>query len=261
MSIDDLQHGAQTLRDSALHSLAQLTPSPETMQQAHTVLQQFGSLLHGLLLAAWQDLLSAIGASRPLASALAGWWHQMNHETTAMLMRAASQWWAVPSVQHVLWACAALVVLLLLPRKARRPAPVARSAARRRRSGAWHGAALGAGAGAAAMAFAQSTTHHDDDNLGDDAHPGYHSDFFATGETLSHSATGCAINPANGLPMVGGDCSGVDVMGNLYGTDLSDSFSTSWSHDSFDSGSDSWSSSNDSWSSSDSWSTSSSSWD
>lgn len=32
-------------------------------------------------------------------------------------------------------------------------------------------------------------------------------------------ATGCEINPATGLPMVGG-CGGIDVAGNPYGTDL-----------------------------------------
>jgi len=31
---------------------------------------------------------------------------------------------------------------------------------------------------------------------------------------------GCAINPATGLPMVGG-CGGVDVAGNPFGVDLS----------------------------------------
>lgn len=30
---------------------------------------------------------------------------------------------------------------------------------------------------------------------------------------------GCNINPANGLPMVGG-CGGVDIEGNPYGTDF-----------------------------------------
>lgn len=51
----------------------------------------------------------------------------------------------------------------------------------------------------------------------------------------------CDINPANGLPMVGG-CGGIDIQGNAYGTD--------WSHD------DSWSSSHigdDSFSSPTSW--------
>lgn len=35
----------------------------------------------------------------------------------------------------------------------------------------------------------------------------------------------CTINPASGLPMIGG-CGGVDVAGNPYGTDLHDS----WPH-------------------------------
>ena len=32
---------------------------------------------------------------------------------------------------------------------------------------------------------------------------------------------GCDINPASGLPMIDGDCGGVDVGGNAYGTDSS----------------------------------------
>lgn len=54
----------------------------------------------------------------------------------------------------------------------------------------------------------------------------------------------CDINPANGLPMIGG-CGGVDVSGNPYGTD--------WSHD------DSWAASSPGWD--DIFSASSSSWD
>lgn len=54
----------------------------------------------------------------------------------------------------------------------------------------------------------------------------------------------CDINPANGLPMVGG-CGGVDVEGNPYGTD--------WSHH------DDWGTSGNSWD--DSFSGSSSNWD
>jgi hypothetical protein len=34
----------------------------------------------------------------------------------------------------------------------------------------------------------------------------------------SHDDSACSINPANGLPMVGG-CGGVDIEGNPYGTD------------------------------------------
>ena len=33
-----------------------------------------------------------------------------------------------------------------------------------------------------------------------------------------HDDSACSINPANGLPMVGG-CGGVDIEGNPYGTD------------------------------------------
>ena len=69
---------------------------------------------------------------------------------------------------------------------------------------------------------------------------------------------GCAINPATGLPMVGGTCVGMDVMGNPYGFDLHDSFSTDHSfsadHDSFTTSYDSFShDSFDSWSSGSSW--------
>lgn len=35
----------------------------------------------------------------------------------------------------------------------------------------------------------------------------------------------CAVNPANGLPMVGG-CGGLDVEGNPFGVDFHDGFST-----------------------------------
>ncbi len=37
--------------------------------------------------------------------------------------------------------------------------------------------------------------------------------------TGSHNDSACSINPANGLPMVGG-CGGFDIEGNPYGTDL-----------------------------------------
>lgn len=42
-------------------------------------------------------------------------------------------------------------------------------------------------------------------------------------------ASHCDINPATGLPMVGG-CGGVDVEGNPYGADLhhDDTWGTSW---------------------------------
>lgn len=38
-------------------------------------------------------------------------------------------------------------------------------------------------------------------------------------DTCLSDGDGCAINPATGLPMVGG-CGGVDVAGNPWGTDL-----------------------------------------
>jgi len=66
-------------------------------------------------------------------------------------------------------------------------------------------AAGGVGAGVAASAMASTT---DDDSWSSLAHDQMHlTDTFE-------------INPANGLPMVGG----VDVMGNTYGTDSSTSF-------------------------------------
>lgn len=79
--------------------------------------------------------------------------------------------------------------------------------------------------------------------------------------------TACSINPATGLPMIGG-CGGVDVMGNPYGTNMNsnhlgdinspvgltdDSLSTSSSF-SDDSWSTSSSFSDDSWSSTSSFS-------
>jgi hypothetical protein len=49
---------------------------------------------------------------------------------------------------------------------------------------------------------------------------------------------GCGINPATGLPMVGG-CGGVDVEGNPFGTDL---HNESWSDMSSGLSDDTWSS-------------------
>lgn len=41
----------------------------------------------------------------------------------------------------------------------------------------------------------------------------------------------CQINPGSGLPMAtGGGCSGVDVGGNPYGSNLHD-WNSSWHHD------------------------------
>lgn len=40
------------------------------------------------------------------------------------------------------------------------------------------------------------------------------------GSVCQTEDAGCAINPATGLPMVGG-CGGFDVAGNPYGVDLS----------------------------------------
>lgn len=60
--------------------------------------------------------------------------------------------------------------------------------------------------------------------------------------------TYCTINPATGLPMVGG-CGGVDVGGNPYGMDPMHHDTDTWrgmdwssgaNHDSWDSGSSSW---------------------
>lgn len=74
--------------------------------------------------------------------------------------------------------------------------------------------------------------------------------------SIESSGGFCTINPASGLPMIGDDCGGTDVMGNPFGTDLSDIsglFDDTSSH-SIDSD---WSSSgsfNDDWlSSSDGW--------
>jgi hypothetical protein len=66
------------------------------------------------------------------------------------------------------------------------------------------------------------------------------------------TSSGCSINPASGLPMIGDDCTGIDVAGNPYGTDLQDSWT--------DSGLSDWNSISEDWSSSfsDDWSSSSS---
>lgn len=46
-----------------------------------------------------------------------------------------------------------------------------------------------------------------------------------------HFDAGCSINPASGLPMVGGDCGGVDVGGNPYGMDMDHDWGTPGLHD------------------------------
>lgn len=72
------------------------------------------------------------------------------------------------------------------------------------------------------------------------------------------AADGCSVNPATGLPMIGG-CGGVDVEGNPYGVDLH-SHDPLWDTSSFDDG---WLSSgfDDGWSAFDSGSPGGSSWD
>ena len=49
----------------------------------------------------------------------------------------------------------------------------------------------------------------------------------------------CTINPASGLPMVGG-CGGVDVVGNPYGINMQESWSHTTSWDSSSSEFSSW---------------------
>jgi|GEM_PF-5283322 len=67
---------------------------------------------------------------------------------------------------------------------------------------------------------------------------GIFSSLFSDDLTSSSLSSICddsfAINPANGMPMVGGEC-GIDIEGNPFGTDFShnDAFSCS-SIDSFD---------------------------
>lgn len=246
-------------------------------------LAQLGALFHGLLQHAWLDVLRAVEATRALAETCLLWLHHMTPDTTQRLGKAALQWLAVPAVQHVLLGSAALLLLLdlLLRRKPQsaRPSRAASSIAstarapKPRRASGWQTAALGAAAGGAAVAatpaFADSFDHETwqdhDQNLGDDAYPGgLHNQFTEDDLGTTNSdpfSTGSCINPANGLPMMGDDCGGVDIMGNAYGTDSNDSFSSSSIDDSFSS--NTWSS-DDSWSSSSSWddhSISSSSWD
>ncbi len=97
-------------------------------------------------------------------------------------------------------------------------------------------------------------------SAGDDAHV---ASTWEPSSTSGSDAEQFAINPANGLPMVGG-MAGVDIEGNPYGTDLhnDDLMTSSFSHDDV-SGSDSTfdSPSWDNSGSDDSWSGSSSSWD
>lgn len=78
--------------------------------------------------------------------------------------------------------------------------------------------------------------------------------WFGNDNHTSSSATGCEINPATALPMVGG-CAGVDVAGNPYGTDLhhdagqTDSIGADWGSSSAASFSDtsSWDSGSSTW--------------
>lgn len=77
---------------------------------------------------------------------------------------------------------------------------------------AGHGALAGVGLGAAAALGAQAFTSpvHDVGHSWDDA--------------LDGASSLPVINPATGLPMVGDSIGGVDVGGNLYGTQSSDMF-------------------------------------
>jgi hypothetical protein len=62
-------------------------------------------------------------------------------------------------------------------------------------------------------------------------------DLFTDSTPSSVATPDVSVNPASGLPMVGG-IGGVDVDGNPYGTDISnDHFVSSSSDDSFSSGS------------------------
>lgn len=64
----------------------------------------------------------------------------------------------------------------------------------------------------------------------------------STASSVLASDGGVCINPATGLPMTGGDCSGVDVQGNPYGADLHDDAlpsASTWDDDCFSSSSDS----------------------
>lgn len=263
-------------------------PLMHTVHAAQTQLVRLGDQLHRLLQLVWLDLHHAVEATRLLAAACRLWLRHMTPDTTHRLGTAALHWLAAPAVQHVLMGSVALLLLLSLlfgrkPQPAR-PTRAASSiastarAAKPRRARGWQTAAMGAAAGGAAVAataafadsFDQDTWRDHDQNLGDDAFPGgLHSSFadddfadvnFGTADSGAFS-TGSCVNPANGLPMMGEGCGGMDIMGNAYGTDSNDSFSSSWSDDSFSS--NTWSS-DDSWSTSSSWddhSTSSSSWD
>jgi hypothetical protein len=48
--------------------------------------------------------------------------------------------------------------------------------------------------------------------------------WFSSELDFSNSQQECPVfNPANGLPMINNNCSGVDVLGNPFGTDINHS--------------------------------------
>jgi len=263
-------------RDDALHaSLAALQRTVDWVEHA----LQF----------VWADLQHATRASRPLLAAAAAWLQHMTPKSAQLLQDTASAWISTPAVQHALLGTAVLSLALLRAKAARRSAPhraAAASAARRDgKDSSWHAAGwAAAGAGTGAALLAAHALHDSDDDLtsppftrpfdaaSSEVLSGHNADVLGAFDVGSggaldvHSANkfgvnpGCTINPATGLPMVGDSCAGVDVMGNPYGTDLHDTFSTDHglhsdndgfgsSHDSFGSSFDSF----DCWSSGSSW--------
>lgn len=258
MNQDDLQISPHALLQGVAH--ASQPGAMQIDQDAAQALHWLGHAMNealttvqGWIAIAWLNLVQAANASRPLLDAMRLWLQHMTPKTAQGIGTAARAWIGHPAVQHVLVASAALVVLALLLRATRRTAVATGAAAAQGRGvGSWHrsaglvgtGAAIGAGS-----AFAADAALHAFDAMEDS------SSMHGLGADM-----GCAINPATGMPMISGDCAGVDVMGNPYGFDMHDTFSTDHafhsdtdslgsSHDSFGSSFDSF----DSWSSGSSW--------
>jgi hypothetical protein len=258
MNQDDLQVSPQamlqSMSDASHQGSTQIAGSAaEALRWAGDALNHAMANARAWVAAAQLDLVRAAEASRPLLDALKLWLQHTTPSTSQHLGAAAHAWMGHPAVQHVLLASAAAAVLALLLRAPGRTAAATDAGfTQNHAAGSWpHDADL---VGAAAATGAASALVIDDTL-----------DAFEVGEPRridrvadsSHihdlgADMGCAINPATGLPMIGGDCSGIDVMGNPYGVDLDDSAFSN--HDVF-------SDSNSFGSSFDSWSTSGSSWD
>lgn len=231
----------------------------DALRQAEHALSHVLATAQSWLAGVWLNLTQAAEASRPLLDALKLWFQHMTPSTSQSLADAALVWIAQPAVQHVLMGGATLAMLALLLRTPRHTTAGMHAGLTQR-----HGAASwqrGAGLAGTAAAIGAASAVAADEILR--AHDDLEANWIRTPQDSStlHDLgmdMGCAINPATGLPMVDGTCAGMDVMGNPYGFDLHDSFSTDHSfsgdHDSFTTSYDSFShDSFDSWSSGSSW--------